>query len=213
METFKHKFFGRQEADAYFHINPDGSKGAVVAVGAHIAAGLTLDATIEVGPHASIFPHVSIGRHANIGPGANIGTRASIGPYVSIGPGANIGTRASIGDGASIGPGANIGTRASIGDGASIGPGASIGDGEWFMSVGPQGSRNATLTAVQTKDGLRWWVGCKMGITTEDLRGHVAKTHGGNDHAADYLHVIAFVEGHPGRLRNEAERASTTLGE
>jgi len=92
--------------------------------------------------------------------------------------------------------------RASIGPSASIGNGSSIGNGDWFISCGPQGSRNAMLTAVQTKDGLRWWVGCQHGITTDDFRALVAQTHGGTSHAADYLHVIEFVDSHPGRLAN-----------
>ena len=62
------------------------------------------------------------------------------------------------------------------------------------------------LTAVQTDDGLRWWVGCKHRITTDVLRDLVAETHGTGSHAADYLHVIEFVETHPGRLRAVAEK-------
>ena len=184
MKTFKHKFFGWLDADATRYINADGSEGAIMAVGATVAPGLTLSASVEIGPRA------------------NIGPRASIGPRAVIGYGASIGDDASIGDGASIGYGA------SIGDGAIIGDDASIGDGEWWISIGPQGSRNAMLTAVQKPGGLRWWVGCKTNITTENLLALVAETHGDTGHAADYLHVIAFVEAHPGRLRGATKSDS-----
>jgi UDP-3-O-[3-hydroxymyristoyl] glucosamine N-acyltransferase len=178
-----------------------------------------LPASVEIGPLVTIGPSVTIGYGVTIGPSARIGhsvtlcPSARIGYGASIGDGVRIGYGASIGDGVRIGYGVTIGPRASIGDGASIGPSASIGHsvtiggGEWFVSVGPQGSRNTMLTAVQKPDGLRWWVGCKTNITTEKLRDLVAKTHGKNDHAADYLHVIAFVEGHPGRLRCAARQA------
>mgnify|MGYP000898313778 CR=1 FL=1 len=189
---FGHRFFGGLEADARRHVNPDGSMGAIVAVSATIADGLTLLASIEIGPFASIGPHASIGHGV------------SIGADTSIGHGVSIGADTSIGHGVSIGNGASIGADTSIGHGVSI----SYGD--WFISCGPQGSRNAMLTAVQTVGGLRWWVGCKHNITTEALRGMVEKTHGGTDHEADYHHVIAFVENHPARIRCERLRAEKT---
>ena len=57
------------------------------------------------------------------------------------------------------------------------------------------------LTAVQKPDGLKWWVGCKHGVTTDELRRLVRETHGEGDHTADYMHVIEFVWSHPARLR------------
>ena len=108
---------------------------------------------------------------------------------------------ATVASSAKISGSAEIGSGASIGSDASIGNGASIGAADWWISVGPQGSRGAMLTAVQRPEGLRWWVGCKLGITTDELRGLVAETHGDSNHADEYLHVIAFVEAHPGRLR------------
>jgi len=57
-------------------------------------------------------------------------------------------------------------------------------------------------TAVASKEhGLRWWVGCKVGITSDTLRKYVAETHGTSAHADDYFAAIAFVENHPGLLR------------
>jgi hypothetical protein len=145
--TFTHKFFGWLEAEAKHHVNPDGSRGGIVALSASIAPGISLGLTVQVGHWAS------------------------------------------------------IGYGASIGDGASIGPRASIGYGEWSISCGPQGSRNAMLTAVQKPHGLRWWVGCKCSISTADLLRFVDETHGDRAAADDYRHVIAFVETHPGRIR------------
>ena len=124
MKTFKHKFFGWLEADAYVYVNADGTDGGIVACDATIGASVKITAT------------------------------------------------------------------------------ASIGDGDWFIAVGPQGSRNAMLTAVASAGhGLRWWVGCKQGISTDDLRELVKDTHSNNDHAADYIAVINFVESHPGLAR------------
>ena len=107
----------------------------------------------------------------------------------------------------------SIGPRASIGDGASIGPRASIGDGavyedgDWLFVAGPQGSRNAYATAVDSsKHGLRWWVGCQKGITTERFRERVEEDHGASGRGDDYRALIDFVEHHPGRLRAVAER-------
>lgn len=131
--------------------------------------------------------------------GAIMAVSATVAPGLTLSASVIIGPHASIGGGASIGDGASIGPR------ASIGPHASIGPDEWWISIGPQGSRNAMLTAVQKPEGLRWWVGCKTNITTENLLAMVAVTHRDTGHAADYLHVIAFVEAHPGRLRNAAK--------
>ena len=86
-----------------------------------------------------------------------------------------------------------------------VGDRASIGYGDWYLSGGPCGSRNAMWTAVYSAEhGLRWWVGCKHGISSDDLRRRVIATHGGSYHADDYLAAIAFVEGHPGLARAKA---------
>lgn len=83
-----------------------------------------------------------------------------------------------------------------------VGPRASIGDGDWHITVGPIGSRNAMTTAVHSKEhGLRWWVGCQHGIATDTLRERVKKEHGDNNHAQDYMAAIAYVEAHPGLVR------------
>ena len=146
--TFIHRFFGWLEAEARYHINPDGSRGGIVAVTA------------------------------------------------------KIGTEVKIAETASVGYGASVDNRASVGDGASVGNRASVGYGDWWITVGPQGSRNTILTAVASKEhGMRWWVGCQLGISTDDFREQIKKTHGENDHAQDYLALIAFVESHPGLAR------------
>jgi hypothetical protein len=171
--------------------------------GGWVADTATVPDEVAVPGSASIGEGASIGEWASIGYGASIGEGASIGRRASIGYGASIGRRASIGEWASIGYGASIGRRASIGPRASIGEGASIGEADWWITVGPQGSRNAMLTAVWSKErGLRWWVGCQYGIGTEELRASVEKTHGGNiAHWEDYAHIIECVEKHPGLER------------
>ena len=137
---------------------------------------------------------------------ATVNPKAYIGPTAEVCDWARIADSARIADGARIGNSASIGHDASIGDGASIGNGASIDRDEWYITLGPQGSRGAMLTAVQKPDGLRWWVGCKRGITTDELRTLVEETHGPTAHGDDYRAVIAFVEAHPGRLRAEGEK-------
>ena len=182
--TFTHKFGGWHEAEAHRWRNPDGSEGGIVAVSASVHESVVLLATVEVWPDAKIAKGV-----------------------------ASIGYGASIGDGASIGPGASIGHRASIGDRASIGPGASIEADDWFFVIGPQGSRNAWATAVwSARHGLRWWVGCQRGISTEELRERVERDHGPAAHGDDYRHAIATVETHPGLARAIAAHATKRAG-
>ena len=80
--------------------------------------------------------------------------------------------------------------------------------------AGPQGSRNAWATAIWSPEhGLRWWVGCQHGITTEALRERVTRDHRGTDHEADYLHLIELVERHPGLARAVAEAAAKKAAE
>lgn len=102
---------------------------------------------------------------------------------------------ATVDESAFVAESAEVGSRASIGPRASIGDGASIGYGDRFISIGPIGSRGATLTAVKSyAHGLRWWVGCQHGITSDQLRTRVNETHGKNEHARAYLATIAYVE-------------------
>ena len=94
---------------------------------------------------------------------------------------------------------------------ASIGPRASIGYGDWHMTVGPIGSRNAMTTAVYNKErGLRWWVGCQHGISTEALLERIKSEHGGNKHGDDYRAAISYVQSHPGLARAMAEAEAKT---
>ena len=66
------------------------------------------------------------------------------------------------------------------------------------MTIGPIGSRSAMSLAVHNKEnGLRWWVGCQHGITSDALRARVKDTHGDNAHAINYMLAIEFVESHP----------------
>ena len=169
-KTFTHKFFGWLEAEAYRHINPDGSEGAIVAVTAQIAEGLTFGDTVQVGPKASI------------------------------GEGARIGPKASIGCEASVGCEARVGYRASIGPNASVGDGASVNAGDWFVTHGPIGSENRHTTAVYSAEkGLRWWTGCFQDKTTDEFYAAIAKTHGGSDsdHGEAYRWLTESVLAHP----------------
>lgn len=114
--------------------------------------------------------------------------------------GAIVAVSASLAEGLTLPASAEVGPRASIGDDASI------EKNDWWITLGPQGSRDASLTAVQTKDGLRWWVGCKRGITSDEFRALIDSTHKNNNHANTYRHIIQFVETHLERIANEIGR-------
>ena len=101
---------------------------------------------------------------------------------------------------------ATIDAKISMSMDVVIGDGASIGDGDWYMTVGPIGSRNAMTTAVYSKEqGLRWWVGCQNGISTDALLERVKREHGDSRHADDYRAAIAYVQSHPGLARAIAQ--------
>ena len=75
----------------------------------------------------------------------------------------------------------------------------------WWWQAGPQGSRGGIAVVFNIVGlGLRWTVGCRVDCTTERLREAIANDHGTNDYAADYLHLIAMVETHPGLARARA---------
>ena len=187
--------FGYGEVDSYRWINADGRTGGIVAASAMVADS------------------ASIGEGAAISPGAIIGEGAVIGDMTFIGEGAVIGEGAFLGYGASIGAFARVGSYASIGFRASLGPDAIIGDdadidaADWHMA-GACGSRGATWTAVHSRShGLRWWVGCQRGISTEELLAAVQATHGDNAHARAYRHAVQCIVTHPEYLRRVAAQA------
>jgi hypothetical protein len=178
--TFIHSFGGWKQAEARRWKNPDGSAGGIVAVSATVEHTVTIPVDCVVWPEARI-----------------------------IGPRASIGEGASIGGGASIGEGASIGGGASIGEGASIGPRASIEKEDWLFVAGPQGSRNAWATAIysQKEKALKWWIGCRHGLTTDEFKVRLEREHpAGSNHRVDYEHLISSVESHPGLARARAAK-------
>ena len=198
--------FGYGEVAARRWINADGRSGGIVADSAMVA-----DSAI-IGDGASIGPGASIGEGAVIGDGAIIGGEATISYRASIGASAIIGADARIGAYAHIGAYARIGAYAAIGYRASIGPEAIIGDdadieaADWYTSGGPCGSRGAVWTAVHSREhGLRWWVGCQRGISTEELLAAVQETHSNNEHAQAYRRAVRDVTTHPTYLRRIAQ--------
>ena len=177
-EPLRHDF-GSGEVDAYRWINADGQEGGIVAESAAVADS------------------------------AFIGDGASIGPGAVVGEGASIGDMAVIGEGASIAAGVSIGAGAVVGPYAGIGAGAVIGDGDWYIIGGPCGSRGAMWTAVHSREhGLRWWVGCQRGISTDALLERVQETHGDNEHAQAYRHAVQCVTTHPEYLKRTQEGQS-----
>ena len=176
-EPLRHDF-GGGEVSAYKWINADGSAGGIVA------------------------------ESARVDDSASIGAGATIGAEATIGDGATIGDTAVIGEGATIGEMASIGSGARIGYMAVIGDGASIEDDDWYITGGPCGSRKAMWTAVHSaRHGLRWWVGCQHGISTDTLLERVRAEHGDNEHAQAYRHAVQCVTTHPEYLRRVAAQA------
>ena len=217
--------FGHGEVAAYKWVNADGRSGGIVAESATVADSASIgdEATIgedgiigdgaSIGEGASIGPDAIIGDEATIGYRASIGDRATIGAYACIGYRVSIGDEATIGDGAIIGYRASIGYRVVLGDGASIGDGAAIAADDWYISGGPCGSRGATWTAVHSREhGLRWWIGCQCGISTDALLERVQAEHGDNDHARAYRHAVRYVTTHPEYLRRVAAQAEQENG-
>ena len=63
-------------------------------------------------------------------------------------------------------------------------------------------------TAVHNRDyGLRWWVGCQYGVSTDALLERVADAHGDNELAQAYRHAVLFVTTHPKYLERIAQEA------
>ena len=206
-ETFIHHFGSWEAAEARRWKNADGSPGGIVALTAIIDPSARIAETAEVGPEANIGVAI-IAKDAIIGVGARIGRGAWIADGARIGDGARIDTGVNIDWNAHIGSGAHIGSYAQIGDGVIIGCDVSISSGvlyehgDWLYVAGPQGSRNAYATAVWSpQHGLRWWVGCQRGISTEELLARIQQDHGDNSHGDDYRYLIQMVTNHPDLMR------------
>lgn len=134
--------------------------------------------------------------------GGVVATSASVHKSANIPASVEVWPNAKIFESVSIGDGSIIGDGSSIGYGSIIGDGVEFEKDDWIFVAGPQGSRNAWATTVWSpKHGLRWWVGCQHGITTETLRESVEHDHGSSAHGDDYRHLIAMVEAHPGLAR------------
>jgi len=237
-EFFHHTFHNGRRRKSRHHVNPSGSEGGIVAAsatigdGVHVAAGAEVGDGVTVGEgvwigngavvsnRAWIGPHAMIGEDALVGDGAWIGAGALIGYRAAVCYMAYIGKKATIGGFASIGKNAVIGDCTPegqtvwIADQASVSDYASIGPHDWWVTVGPQGSRYAFLTAVWSRvDGLRWWVGCQHGISSDQFKNRIFAQHGGREggkYMDDYLAVIDFVENHPGlkRARRDANEGA-----
>jgi len=78
------------------------------------------------------------------------------------------------------------------------------GDAHW-LSVGPLGSRQSTLTVtIDAQIGLRLTTGCFSGSIAE-FEAAVTATHGDNEHAIHYRAAIALIRARfPGQTKAEA---------
>lgn len=202
-ETFKYRFRPGVQETAYHWTNPDGSTGGVVAVSATVSAGVTISETAEV------FPEAHVGSHAHVGTGVIIEHGARIGDHAHVGDHARVGSRAYVGSRANIGNIASIRDYAHVGSHVRIGACAIFKQGDWLFTAGPQGSRSDIVSVIWSPGGgLRWWVGCQQGITTDALVRRIETTHGTGPHAEDYRHLIRMVETHPGLARAKAAHAA-----
>jgi UDP-3-O-[3-hydroxymyristoyl] glucosamine N-acyltransferase len=209
-------------------------EGAKIGAHAVLSDFVSIGCYTVIGPRVSVARHSFVGKSVLIGDGTHIGEsvriendtrvgkRVSIdlgsricedvriydGAYVQ--DGVNIGYSTVIEAGASVQYGVDIGVDAFVGKGAtvmtSIGNGVRYEKGDWLISVGPQGSRDAMLTCVWSKKrGLRWWVGCQHGITTDEFISRINLHHlAGSPHRDDYLYLIGGILQHPGLLRAKA---------
>lgn len=133
--------------------------------------------------------------------GGIVATSAKVHPSVTLPSGVEVWPNAQVVESASIGVGASIAPRAGIGEGV-------IYDAsDWLFVVGPQGSRGAWATAVWSpKHGLRWWVGCQHGLSTDELLARIEDRHGASDHGDDYRYLVKVVTEHPGLARAMAAK-------
>ena len=118
--------------------------------------------------------------------GANLGA-ANLG-------GANLGA-ANLGGAKLVGAnlvGANLGGANLVG--ANLVGANLVGERPIFM-VGPIGSRSDYLTAYATGTGICIRAGCFFG-TVDEFRDALAKKHGDNQHATEYLAALVLIEAH-----------------
>ena len=73
-----------------------------------------------------------------------------------------------------------------------------------FLSIGPLGSRRATLLVFLTDAGVYVRAGC-FWDTLEAFKTAVEATHGTNEHAQEYAPAIALIEAHARLWPAEAE--------
>lgn len=141
--------------------------------------------------------------------GGIVAVGATVDPTAIVSAGCEVFTRANIGDGANIGSRASIGPGANIGYGASIGPGAEYSAEDWLFVLGPQGKRSAWLTAVWSPaKGLRFWTGCKHGLTTDEALAAIAAAYGASHMGDDYRYAVQCVVNHPSLARAMAKAAA-----
>jgi carbonic anhydrase/acetyltransferase-like protein (isoleucine patch superfamily) len=228
-DTFDFAFGGTRHAPARRWQNPDGSQGGIVAEDAIVDPTVVIanDAVIcpgaRIGGGSWIGQEVTVCRNVWIGPSTNIGRCSRIDPDSQVGAGSTIGSKVviahscRIGDSVKIGYNSSVGERACIaslvvvGEGARISPDTIIERDDWWITIGPQGSRAAMVTAVWSpQHGLRWWVGCQCGISTDTLLALVKQTHPHGQHHDEYMWLVHAVENHPGlALAKSTMREST----
>jgi UDP-3-O-[3-hydroxymyristoyl] glucosamine N-acyltransferase len=163
----------------------------LIADGVTIGIGTVISDWIMIGTNTSIGFDVTLDIGARIGADAHIGSYSRVEDNAVIGRGAKIGWHCTIGSCASIAPYTELPPNSWIPDEVNIKP------GDWFMHGGPIGSRNGIWFARWRKGvGLLWWVGCRQGLTTGELRERVADTHrlAAPQHYREYMAAIDMVE-------------------
>lgn len=155
------------------------------------------------GRHVYVSPTAKIHNTSILGVDALISDNAYIGAHSIISSSVRIRENARIIGGAYIHHHACINEGTRIRKNGVVAPSVIIDRNDWWITVGPQGSRGDIVTAVYSdREGLRWWVGCQIGITTDEMKRRLHITHHNRpSYRNEYDHIINMVDGHPSLAR------------
>jgi hypothetical protein len=80
-----------------------------------------------------------------------------------------------------------------------------VSGSNYYLAIGPIGSRDATLTATINKNGgINVLTGCYFG-SLDEFKKRVKEKHGKNEYAKDYLEAIKIIRLKLGRVKIEKE--------
>ena len=96
---------------------------------------------------------------------------------------------------------AQVSGDARVSGEAQVSGEARVASTEFYLTVGPIGSRNGTLTATINKDnGIDILAGCWFG-SLKDFTARVKEVHGKNKHGKSYMAAIELIKQQLGKLK------------